>query len=163
MPKTTGLLLLVLCAVAGCRDKPPKASSPPPPPRGAIALPALDGFAAGPEERGAGYVRRTYAREGDQVTVTLAQFAMSAPQYDQWLRMSADYPQAELGLAAGEGNGFFECAAGDPSRCNLLLQLRRGVHVEIRGQGVARRRDAEAIARGLDLPGLVARLPPAGL
>jgi hypothetical protein len=130
---------------------------PEPPPR---VLPDVPGFTGGPEERGPAYVRRTYAHGPENTTVTLARFPMSDRQYEDWLRMStADYPQAPLEVGPGEGNGFYQCAPDDPSRCNLLVQLRCGVHLEIRGQGVARRADADAVLRGLGLGSLeLARL-----
>ena len=127
----------------------PSSSSP--------VLPDIPGFASGPEERSGGYFRRSYARQAETTAVTLAHFPMSAEQYQDWLRMStADFPQADLALGSNDGNGFYQCAADDPSRCNLLLQLRCGLHIEIRGQGIARRADADAILRGLALPALAA-------
>ncbi len=118
-------------------------------------LPDVPGFDGGPEEHGTRYWRRTYARAAETTTVTLARFSMSDEQYQGWLRMSkADFPQADLPVGPTDGNGFYQCAANDPSRCNLLVQLRCGLHLEIRGQGIARREDADAILRGLGLPAL---------
>jgi hypothetical protein len=138
-------VLSVLC----CRDGSPRPVSAE---RPSTVLPDIPGFAAGAEETGPAYSRRTYARGSDSTTVTLARFPMSAQAYEDWLRMSrADFPQAALTLESAEGNGFYQCSAEDSARCNLLAQLRCGLHVEIRGPGVALRADADAIARGLDL------------
>jgi hypothetical protein len=135
-----------------CRERglqsAPKESSP-------SALPDIPGFVAGNEESGPMYSRRAYARAADRTTVTLARFPMSQAQYEEWLRMSrADFPQAELSMSPAEGNGFYQCAAYDASRCNLLVQLRCGLHLEIRGSGFAGRGDLDAILAGLDLPRL---------
>jgi hypothetical protein len=80
---------------------------------------------------------------------------MTSAQYQEWLRASADFPQADLGIEPSQGNGFYQCASEDPSRCNLLVQLRCGIHLELRGPTVARRRDADALAQGLSMPSLV--------
>jgi hypothetical protein len=118
-------------------------------------LPDIPGFAGGARETGPAYSRRTYTRGSDSTTVTFGRFPMTGPQYEEWLRMSrADFPQADLAVSAAQGNGFCQCSAEDPSRCNLLVQLRCGLHIEIRGAGVARRADADALLRGLDLPRL---------
>src|ERR1035437_1773922 len=139
-------------AVLSCRDpsQGPPASAPAK--SRPHALPEIPDFAGGTEEHGPTYTRRTYARGPESITVTLARFPMSAPQYEGWLRMStADFPQAALEVRPDEGNGFYQCAPEDASRCDLLVQLRCGIHLEIRGQGIALRQDADAILRGLDL------------
>jgi hypothetical protein len=70
--------------------------------------------------------------------------------YEDWLRMrTTDFLQADLAVGPAEDSGFHQCAVHEPSRCNLLLQLRCGLHIGIRGQGIARREDADAILRGL--------------
>jgi hypothetical protein len=119
-------------------------------------LPDIPGFTGGPQEAGPGFVRRGYTHGSETTTVTLAQLPMTDAQYEEWLRASTDsFPQADLGIEAGQGNGFYQCAPEDPSRCNLLVQLRCGVHLELRGPTVARRRNADAIAQSLSLPALV--------
>jgi hypothetical protein len=151
----TSLVVLILAAAA-CRPSRPAVGASAD--GSGNALPAIAGFVAGPETSGASYQRRSYARDGETTTVTLARFPMSAEQYQGWLRMStADFPQARLDLDGSEGNGFYQCAEGDPSRCNLLVQLRCGLHLEIRGQGTARRRDSDDVLRALDLPTLAKR------
>jgi hypothetical protein len=145
------LLLLTLLGLA-CRE-PRRAALVPAPPAGAgQALPDIAGFSAGAVETNASFVRRTYTRNQERTNVTVARFPMTDLQYRDWLRMStADYPQAVLPVPTTEGNGFYQCAPGDPSRCNLLVQLRCGLHIEIRGDGIARKADADAIALGLTL------------
>jgi hypothetical protein len=115
-------------------------------------LPDIVGFVAAPEAGSLAYRRRSYSRDGETTTVTLARFAMTAEQYQDWQRLSlADFPQARLDIDGSEGNGFYQCAPAEPDRCNLLVQLRCGLHLEIRGQGAARRKDADQLARGLEL------------
>jgi hypothetical protein len=158
-------LVVLSLAAPSCRDARPRAAPPGTdehPPR---VLPELPGFTAGDETRGDTFVRRTYARGPEKIDVTLARFPMTAPQYDSWLRMStADFPQADLGLPSAVGNGFYQCATTESSRCDLLVQLRCGIHLEIRGQGIARRQDADELLAGLDLPTMARTcLPDGGL
>ena len=150
------LSLLVACvARAACRRPP----APAPTPAGTAddPLPARIGdFVGGPLVRDDAATRRAYARGATRIEVTLARFPMTAAQYRDWVRTSTDgYPQAALGLPAGDANGFYQCRPDDPQRCDLLVQLRAGVHVEIRGGGTSSRADVDAIARGLPL-GLLA-------
>jgi hypothetical protein len=145
-------LLLALVALNSCRRAPP------------AALPTFDlpddiaGFVAGARQPGADYLRRTYTAGPVRITVTLAHHAMDPAAYEGWVRMStAGFPQADLQLPAGAGNGFYQCDDRPSDRCDLLIQLRSGVHVEIRGGGTSTRRDVDAIRRGLPLPALAAR------
>jgi len=54
-------------------------------------------------------------------------------------------------LPAEAGNGFYQCAPDRADRCDLLIQLRSGVHLELRGNRDATRANVDAIARGLSL------------
>jgi hypothetical protein len=109
-------------------------------------------FDAGPLVSGDGFSRRTYSRANAHVTVTLAHIDLGADGYDRWLRQSEDgYPQAKLDLPAGAGNGFYQCADVAMARCNLLIQLRNGAHLEIRGDETTVRSDVDAVAAGLPL------------
>ena len=146
--------LTVLFLVTSCRRPSPANGLNAPPASSSRELPNLPGFISAAEEVGPDYVRRNYTRGQESATVTLARFPMSTAQ--DWLRMSAaDFPQATLAIAPAEGNGFYQCAQDDPSRCNLLVQLRCGLHLEIRGQGTTRRQDADEILRGLGLAKMV--------
>ena len=137
-------LLLAAVAPGACRRAPPAVQP-------TFDLPdAIPGFVAGAREPGDGYLRRTYTAGPTRITVTLARHAMDDAAYDGWVRMStAGFPQAELELPAGAGNGFYQCDDRAPDRCDLLIQLRSGVHIEIRGGGSSTRRDVDAIRRGL--------------
>ncbi len=97
-----------------------------------------------------GFLRRVYGRQnGDAlINVTLARLPSDADGYRRWLNDSANYPQASLPIPSEEGNGFFTCAAAGGA-CDLHVQLRAGVHVEIMGQGRASRPEIERIAKCL--------------
>jgi hypothetical protein len=120
---------------------------------GVRALPdAIPGFTAEALIEDPAFVRRTYLRGGTRISVTLARFPMTSEQYAQWVRASREgYPQAALVVPDELGNGFYECAATAQDHCALLIQLRSGLHVEIRGDGSTLRRDVDAIAQGLAL------------
>ena len=62
--------------------------------------------------------------------------------------------QATLDVPAGTGNGFYQCTAGARPSCDLLIELRSGVHLELRSAGTATRADVDDLARGLPLRAL---------
>jgi hypothetical protein len=144
-----GLLLLAVAPLASCRTSPTPAAA-------VFDLPdVIPGFVAGAREPGDGYVRRTYSAGATRITVTLARHPMDDAAWDGWVRMStAGFPQADLALPADAGNGFYQCDDRAPDRCDLLIQLRSGVHIEIRGGGTSTRRDVDAIRRGLPIAAL---------
>jgi hypothetical protein len=156
-------LLLVIALLLACQRR--RASPPAAPPAEVVApAPARPGsptlpdsipsFTSDPLVSANGALHRTYARDAVRVAVTLARFPMDADQYDGWVRTSvAGFPQASLDLPAGAGNGFYQCDDHAPPSCSLLIQLRGGVHLELRG-GPASRQDLDAVARGLPLRAL---------
>jgi hypothetical protein len=122
------------------------------------ALPDRIGrFVAGAVTWQGGASRRIYTMGQVQIAVTLARFPMTAEEYGLWVRTStAGYPQATLDLPPEAGNGFYQCregTEGSSASCDLLVQLRSGAHLEIRGGGTSSRADVDAIARGLPLRG----------
>ena len=143
-----GLAFFTLVALMGCRRSPHEAP--------VFDLPdVIPGFVAGPREPGGGFVRRTYAAGTTRIAVTLARHPMDDRAYDGWVAMStAGFPQADLGLPPGAGNGFYQCSGTAPDSCDLLIQLRSGVHGEIRGGGTSTRAQVDAIRRGLLLAAL---------
>jgi hypothetical protein len=162
--------LLLAAVVVGCRGptgsrpslEPPKpappASTPAPTASSPLALPDVMGFAAGATSRTAGYVRRTYTRGSARLDVTLAHMPMSADDYASWVKMStASFPQAALDLSPADANGFYQCSDGSPPSCDLLIQLRAGLHLEVRGNGTSSRGDVDALAHGLPLAALAGR------
>jgi hypothetical protein len=92
-----------------------------------------------------GFLRRSYGRSNGEVLVdvTLASLPSDADGYRRWVKGSLDYPQVVLPIPPEEGNGFFTCVA-QGGACDLHIQLRAGVHVEIMGQGRATRAELEA-------------------
>ena len=143
------LLLIAVASLTSCRKSPA-------PDAVAFDLPdAIPGFVAGAREPGDGYLRRTYSAGATRITVTLARHPMDDAAWDGWVRMStAGFPQADLGVPADGGNGFYQCDDRAPDRCDLLIQLRSGVHIEIRGGGTSTRIDVDAIRRGLPMTAL---------
>jgi hypothetical protein len=118
----------------------------------ALALPDVNGFVSGVSSPAPGYVRRTYRRGSARVEVTLARMPMSPDDYAGWVKTStASFPQAALGLPAADANGFYQCSDGPSPSCDLLIQLRAGVHLELRGGGTSSRDDVDALAHGLPL------------
>jgi hypothetical protein len=148
-PQRYAIVLIAAASLAGCRRSTQ-------PPKDAFDLPdAIPSFVAGPRERGDGYVRRTYTAGVARITVTLARHAMDPAAYAGWVAMStAGFPQADLGLPADVANGFYQCEPNAPDSCDLLIQLRSGVHVEIRGGGTSTRHDVGAILAVLPLAAL---------
>jgi hypothetical protein len=142
-------------AAPACRRETPSSSPPPRP--AALSLPeSLAGFAASPNVTGADYVRRTYTRGPTRVDVTLARAPLGPSGFDGWVRMSRAFPQAALDASNEDANGFYQCTEARVPSCDLLIQLRSGVHVEIRGGGTSSRADVDALARGLPLRELAA-------
>ncbi len=157
--------LLAASVVSGCRKpsappsiEPSATARPVRPTATALALPDVDGFVADASSSGAGFVRRTYRRGRARIEVTLARMPMSPEDYASWVKTStASFPQAALDLPAADANGFYQCTDGPPPSCDLLIQLRAGVHLEIRGNGTSSRDDVDALARGLSLATLAGR------
>jgi len=145
------LVLFATSSAPGCQRVPPA-----PPMQVAFDLPdAIPGFTAGLREPGDGWLRRTYSAGATHITVTLARHGMDDAAWNDWVKMStAGFPQADLELPPGAANGFYQCDDRAPDRCDLLIQLRDGVHVEIRGGGTSSRHDVDAIRRGLPLAAL---------
>jgi hypothetical protein len=139
----------------------PAGPSPPPALAARLSLPeTLAGFAAvTPPVTGPGWVRRSFRRGNTQVEVALAEASLGPGGFDAWLTMSRAFPQAALDAPAGDANGFYQCVSFPMSSCDLLIQLRSGVHVELRGNGSSSRADVDALAAGLPLRALAA--PPA--
>jgi hypothetical protein len=76
--------------------------------------------------------------------VTVALQSMTADEYQEWERQARGYPPAKVGLL--EASGFFTCAGdGDGAPCDLHVQTREGLHVEVMGGGRATRADLEEL------------------
>jgi hypothetical protein len=122
---------------------------------------ALGGFTAvSAPETGPGWVRRSYRRGGGQIDVTLARTQLPPGGYDAWVRASQGFQQATLDAPAADANGFYQCFAFPIRSCDLKIQLRSGVHVELNGHG-AGREDVDALAAALPLRALSVPAPDA--
>jgi uncharacterized membrane protein YfcA len=109
--------------------------------------------AGGAVERGPTFVRRRYRAEPTMIEVTIGAMGPSGVRYDDWLRMSADYPDLPLGISREDGAGFYDCSdqGEQGNRCDGHIQLRRGLHLELMSSGTARRADLDALLGGLRL------------
>lgn len=118
-----------------------------------LALPdTLAGFTGEPIVHGPTWVRRRYARGSARVDTTLAIAPQPPGGFEGWLVTSrATYPQAALAAPPGDVNGFYQCTDGAPSRCDLLIQMRSGVHLELHGAGTSTRADVNVLAGALPL------------
>jgi hypothetical protein len=148
-----GAFVVVAASGVGCR----RARDEQLPAIAELSLPdALAGFVASPVVAGTGYVRRTYTRGRTRIDVTLARAALPPGGFDSWVTMSRPFPQAVLDAPAADANGFYQCTEVPTPSCDLLVQLRSGVHLEIRGGGTSARDDVDALAHGLPLRVLAA-------
>jgi hypothetical protein len=150
MRTTPSLLVALLLGSWACR----RAAEAPPARGEPLALPdALAGFTGAPIEHGRDFVRRTYTHGATHVDATLALTAALPGGFEGWLAMSrgGGYPQAALNAPAGDVNGFYQCNDARPPSCDLLVQMRSGVHLELRGGGTSSRADVDALARALPL------------
>jgi hypothetical protein len=148
--------IVALALVASCSRAHPPAPAAGTPASPGLALPDAPGFTAEPAVPGDGFVRRTYARGQARIQVTLARMPMSADEYQRWVASSAAFPQSDLGLPGTEANGFYQCTDAPAPSCDLLIQLRAGYHLEIRGAGSSSRADVDALVRALPLAGWAA-------
>jgi hypothetical protein len=164
MSKSPAIFIAACLALASCRRTPVSTAPADPPP--APPLPGLPdtipGFTASAQDTDGGAVRRRYFRAGIDVMVTLARLPMTPEQYAEWVKTSVQsFPQATLDVAPSRGNGFYQC--DQKGHCDLLIQLRSGVHLELRGGGTSTREDVNAIARELPLRALAEELPVASV
>jgi hypothetical protein len=123
-------------------------------PDGLGAFAAVDAPALGP-----GWARRSYRHGLVQIEVTLARTQLPTGGFEAWLAMSQAFPQAKLAAPASDANGFYQCVSFPTESCDLLVQLRSGVHIELRGNGSSHRADVDALAAALPLRALAAPLP----
>ena len=159
-PSVVGLhALVILAPFAACRRGP---SAAPPPvtmtgDAGAVARPmalpdTLAGFVGQPVVHGPTWVRRRYTRAATHVDITVAIAQQPPGGFESWLTMSrSGYRQAALPAPPGDVNGFYQCTEGPPPSCDLLIQMRSGVHLELRGDGTSSQADVDALAGALPL------------
>lgn len=154
MRRAALVLALVMTGALGCRRARETPQAVPGPED--LSLPdKLAGFTAmSAPVTGPGWLRRRYKRAGARIDVTLARTAQPPGGYDAWVAMSRGYVQAALDAPAADANGFYQCTEHPAPSCDLLIQLRTGVHVELRGNGSSTRADVDALAAALPLRAL---------
>ena len=96
-----------------------------------------------------GAVHAVFTRGTARIHVTLAAYPVTAERWSSWLAASASFPQAPLPWAADVANGFYQCDEDVPPHCDLLIQLRAGFHLELRGGKTSRRSDVDELCAGL--------------
>jgi hypothetical protein len=159
MSKSPVIFMAACLALGACKRTPAAAPADPPASSGLTLPDTVAGFSAGPLQVEGSAIRRRYTRSGVDIVVTLARLPMSPEQYGEWVKTSVrSFPQATLDVGADRGNGFYQC--DERRRCDLLIQLRSGVHLEIRGGGTSSRDDVNAIARELPLRALAEDASP---
>jgi hypothetical protein len=160
MRKSPAIFVAACLALGACKRTPAAPPADPAPADPLLTLPdVITGFTAEPPQPEGGAVRRRYRRPGVDITVTLARLPMSPEQYAEWVKASVrSFPQATLDVGPSRGNGFYQC--DEHQHCDLLIQLRSGVHLELRGGGTSSRDDVNAIARELPLRALAEDAAP---
>jgi hypothetical protein len=159
MRKIPVIVAAIGLALGACKRAPAPATASPPA-AAPLALPDIAGFNGSAPDPQGGAVRRRYTRGAVDITVTAARLPMTPEQYGEWVKTSVgSFPQATLDVPADRGNGFYQCDGRN--RCDLLIQLRSGVHLELRGGGTSSREDVNAIARELPLRALAEDAPSA--
>jgi len=90
-----------------------------------------------------------FIRGVTQIHVTLASVSQPDEAWSSWLANSAAFPQASLPWPSDLANGFYQCDEAAPPHCDLLVQLRAGPHLELRGGKTSSRADLDALCAGL--------------
>lgn len=96
-----------------------------------------------------GAAHAVFTRGTARIHVTLAAYPLTDEAWSSWLAASASFPQARLPWAADVANGFYQCDEDTPPHCDLLVQLRAGFHLELRGGKTSRRADVDDLCAGL--------------
>jgi hypothetical protein len=149
------------------------ASSPPwtPPPESAPHerltrfLPdTLGTFVAGNIELGSVFARRRYSDGPIRIDLTIGEMGSATMTYDDWLKASADYPQAKLAVSRDRAAGFYDCTTRSPAEhCDVHIHLRNGRHIELMSAGTATRADLDALLAKFPLAALASPVPRPGL
>jgi L-ascorbate metabolism protein UlaG (beta-lactamase superfamily) len=117
-------------------------------------------FIAAPLKSEPEFVRREYSRGRTKISVTIAVAGAASITFDEWLKMSGTSPAVSLDAPANSAAGFYDCAGpGVDASCNVHIHFRVGYHLELMGEGKARRGDFDALLKALPIRRL-AQLPP---
>ena len=161
---------------AACRSAPPPDPTPSPTAEPSHSPPArtpsddplerslpdrIGAFAGGPLVRTPIFERRDYRKGSHHIEVTIARHETSPAAYARWVEQLQGYPLATLDVPEGTGSGFYTCTGtGAAEGCDLHIELRPGVHVELMG-GSATRMEIEEFLPGLRLRALAESPAPA--
>ena len=106
------------------------------------------------------FLRRQYSRGATRISVTLAMAGATPMTFDEWVKMSATSPQVKLDAPASSVAGFYDCAGeGAAAPCNVHIHFRAGFHMELMGEGKARKSDFDALLRELPMRQLAVITP----
>jgi len=117
-------------------------------------------FIAAPLTSEPEFVRREYSRGKTKISVTIAVAGATPITFDEWVKMSGTSPAINLDAPPNSAAGFYDCAGpGADASCNVHIHFRVGYHLELMGEGKARRGDFDALLKALPIRQL-AQLPP---
>jgi len=118
----------------------------------------LGTFVAGNIELGSVFARRRYSDGPIRIDVTIGEMGSATMTYDDWLKASADYPQAKLAVSRDRAAGFYDCTTrSSAEHCDMHIHLRNGRHLELMSAGTATRADLDALLAKFPLAMLAQR------
>jgi len=98
------------------------------------------------------FVRRQYARGATKISVTLAVAGATPITFEEWVKMSGTSPAVKLDAPEKSAAGFYDCTSERASApCNVHIHFRAGYHLELMGEGKARRADFDILLKGLPI------------
>jgi len=116
---------------------------------------ALGTFVAGNIELGSVFARRRYSDGPIRIDVTIGEMGSASMTYDEWLKASADYPQAKLPVSRDRAAGFYDCTTrSSAEHCDMHIHLRNGRHLELMSSGTATRAELDALLAKFPLASL---------
>lgn len=119
---------------------------------------ALGTFLAGNIELGSVFARRRYSDGPIRIDVTIGEMGSGTMTYDDWLKASADYPQAKLAVSRDRAAGFYDCTTrSHAEHCDMHIHLRNGRHLELMSAGTATRADLDVLLAKFPLASLAQR------
>lgn len=106
------------------------------------------------------FVRREYSEGETKISVTIANAGATPMSFEEWVKMSSTSPVVKLDAPAELAFGFYDCALPDAEApCNVHIHFRAGYHLELMGEGKARRADFDVLLNNLPIRGLAERSP----
>ena len=91
-------------------------------------------------------------RGATKISVTIAVAGATPITFEEWVKMSGTSPAVKLDAPEKLAAGFYDCTAEVASApCNVHIHFRAGYHLELMGDGKARRADFDALLQGLPI------------